>query len=254
MAAVAAPKICRETERKGREGRKEREKRGEKRKERERRAREKDVYTPIWVLKHPLRTVKRLLKTRKEGGWKKLKKQEERKKAGEKMVTSTEDRLRCENIGSVFYSSINGCRMGPLLVLISSCFRENVIVTCKIESFLCSLDSSLQKTVIVFLFCFVFFGNQISKWRSFEKRAIFDLLFTFFSHQRKVTKIPLAHNSLTYVHVSSCSSYWLLFLRYQFWKKDEFIMYGFSLVCFLVLILIRAILEQSINNKMVSKI
>ena len=30
--------------------------------------------------------------------------------------------------------------------------------------------------------------------------------------------------------------------------------YGFSLVWFLVLILIRAILEQSINNKMVSKI
>ena len=29
--------------------------------------------------------------------------------------------------------------------------------------------------------------------------------------------------------------------------------YGFSLVSFLVLILIRAILEQSINNKMVSK-
>ena len=36
-------------------------------------------------------------------------------------------------------------------------------------------------------------------------------------------------------------------------KKYEFIRYGFSLVWFLVLILIRAILEQSINNKMVSK-
>ena len=59
-----------------------------------------------------------------ERGWKKLKKQEEREKAGEKMVTSTEDRLRCENIGSVFYSSINGCGMGPLLVLVSPCFRK----------------------------------------------------------------------------------------------------------------------------------
>ena len=117
------------------------------------------------------------------------------------MMTSTEDRLRCENIGSVFYSSINGCGMGPLLVLVSPCVRENVIVTCKIGSFLLSLDNSLQKNVIVF-----FFGNQISKWRSFEKRAIFDLLFTFFSHQGKVTKIPLAHISLTYVHVF-CSSY-----------------------------------------------
>ena len=30
--------------------------------------------------------------------------------------------------------------MGPLLVLASPCFRENVVVTCKIGSFLCSLD------------------------------------------------------------------------------------------------------------------
>ena len=37
-------------------------------------------------------------------------------------------------------------------------------------------------------------------------------------------------------------------------KKCEFIRYGFSLVWFLVLILIRAILEQSMNNKMVNKI
>ena len=40
----------------------------------------------------------------------------------------------------------------------------------------------------------------------------------------------------------------------DFEKKYEFIRYGFSLVWVLVLILIRAILEQSINNKMVSKI
>ena len=40
--------------------------------------------------------------------------------------------------------------MGPLLVLVSPCFRENVVVTCKIESFLCSLDNLLQRNVIVF--------------------------------------------------------------------------------------------------------
>ena len=40
----------------------------------------------------------------------------------------------------------------------------------------------------------------------------------------------------------------------NFEKKKEFIRYGFSLVWFLVLILIRAILEQSINNNMVSNI
>ena len=137
--------------------------------------------------------------------------------------------------------------MGPWLVLVSPCFRENEVVTCKIGSFLCSLGNLLQKNVIVF-----FFGNQISKWRSFEKRAIFDLLFTFFSYQGIITKIPSAHISLTYIHVF-CSPYWL-FLPYQCWKKYEFIRYGFSLVWVLVLILIRAILEQSINNKMVSKI
>ena len=35
--------------------------------------------------------------------------------------------------------------MGPWLVLASPCFRENVVATCKIESFLCSLDNLLQK-------------------------------------------------------------------------------------------------------------
>ena len=44
------------------------------------------------------------------------------------------------------------------------------------------------------------------------------------------------------------------FLPYQFWNNYEFFMYGFSLVRLLVLILIHAILEQSINNKMVIKI
>ena len=91
--------------------------------------------------------------------------------------------------------------MGPLLGLASSCFRENVVVTCRIESFLCSLDNLLPKNVIVF-----FLGNQISKWHSFEERAICDLLFTFFSYQGKVTKNPSAHISLTYVH-EFCSPY-----------------------------------------------
>ena len=95
--------------------------------------------------------------------------------------------------------------MGPWLVLVSPCFRGNVVATCKIGCFLCSSDNLLQKNVIV-----LFFGNQISKWRSFEKRAIFDLLFTFFfldlfftffSHQGKVTKIPSAYISPTYIHI-----------------------------------------------------
>ena len=46
--------------------------------------------------------------------------------------------------------------MGPWLVLVSPCFRENVVATCKIESFLCSLDNLPEKNVTD-----IFFGNQI---------------------------------------------------------------------------------------------
>ena len=85
--------------------------------------------------------------------------------------------------------------MGPLLVLICPCFRENVIVTCKIVSFLCSFDNFLLKNVIVF-----FFGNQISKWCSEKKR----LFLTYFSHflvTRKRHKNSFS-TYLTYIHIS----------------------------------------------------
>ena len=72
--------------------------------------------------------------------------------------------------------------MGPLLVLVSPCFRENVVVTRKIGSFLCSLDNLLQKKVIVF-----FLENQFQNGAHLKK-AIFDILFTFFSYQGKVNK------------------------------------------------------------------
>ena len=90
-----------------------------------------------------------------------------------------------------------GCGMDPLLVLVSPCFKENVVVTCKIRSFLYCLYNLLQKKVIVF-----FFENQISKWRSFEekKKAIFDLLFTFFSHQGKLQKF-LQHISHSHIYM-----------------------------------------------------
>ena len=42
--------------------------------------------------------------------------------------------------------------MGPWPVLVSPCFRENVVGTCKIGSFLCSLGNLLQKNVIVLFF------------------------------------------------------------------------------------------------------
>ena len=125
------------------------------------------------------------------------------------------------------------------------CFRENVVVTCKIGSFLCSLDNLLQKNWFLF-------------WKSNFKLALIwkkGLFLTYFSQflvtRRKLQKFfqHISHQH-TYTYLLTL----LTFLPYQFWKKYEFIRYGFSLVWFLVLILIRAILEQSINNKMVSKI
>ena len=112
----------------------------------------------------------------------------------------------------MFGATFKGGGRGPLLLLVSPCFRQNVVVTCKIGSFLCSLDNLLQKYVIVF-----FFENQISKWPSLEKKASFDLFSTFFSYQGKVTKILSVHVSLTYIHLF-CSPYWLFCLT-NFEKK-----------------------------------
>ena len=74
------------------------------------------------------------------------------------------------------------------------------------------------------------------------KKGYFDLLFTVFSHQGKVTKIPSAHISLTYMYFNHPVDLFspLPILK----KKYEFVKYGFSLLWFLVLILILAILEQ----------
>ena len=83
--------------------------------------------------------------------------------------------------------------MGPWLVLVSPCFRENLVATCKIGSFLCSLDNLLQRNVIA-----LFFGNQIAKKNSFEKR-LFWTYFSYFSKQGKVTKNSFS-TYLTHIH------------------------------------------------------
>ena len=54
------------------------------------------------------------------------------KKKTEKQETSTV---------CLLFRQIKGCEMGPRHVLVSPCFRENVVATCKIGSFLCSLDN-----------------------------------------------------------------------------------------------------------------
>ena len=99
----------------------------------------------------------------------------------------------------------------------------------KLGLFLCSLDNLLQKNVIV-----SFFGNQISKWRSFEKRDI----LTYFSHflvtreklQQFLQHISHSHPYTYFAHPID------FFCLTNFEKKYEFIRYGFSLVWVLVLI------------------
>ena len=145
--------------------------------------------------------------------------------------------------------------MGPWLVLVSPCFRENVVATCKIGSFLCSLDHLLQKNIIVLLF-----GNQMSKWCSFEKRAIFDILFTFFSHQGKLQKflqhISHSHTYTYFAHsidlfcltnfekntnlsdtVSLWYEYWCWFLLVPFWNNQQITKWWakFKLECLLLI-------------------
>ena len=81
------------------------------------------------------------------------------------------------------------------------------------------------------------------------------LFLTYFSHflvtREKLQKF-LQHisHSHTYTYFAHLIDFFALPILK---KKYEFTRYGFSLVRVLVFILIRAILEQSINNKMVSK-
>ena len=66
----------------------------------------------------------------------------------------------------------------------------------------------------------LFFGNQISKWCSFEKGAIFDLLFTFFSHQGKLQKF-LQH--ISHSHTYTYFAHPIDFIRLtNFEKKYKF--------------------------------
>ena len=61
------------------------------------------------------------------------------------------------------------------LFLFPPCLRENVVVTCKIRSFLCSVDILLQKNVIVF-----FFGKSNFKMALPDLKN--GLFLTYFSH------------------------------------------------------------------------
>ena len=82
--------------------------------------------------------------------------------AGPRLWNSLPSHIRFSPSVSVFKKSLKGCGMGPWLVLVSPCFSESVVGTCKLGLFfVCILDNLLQKNVIVFLFfvlfCFVLF-------------------------------------------------------------------------------------------------
>ena len=113
-------------------------------------------------------------------------------------------------IAMLYKTPLKGCGMGPWLVLVSPCFRKNVVVTCKIGSFLCSLDNLLQKNGIV-----LFFGNQVSKWRSFEKKRLFLTYFSHFLVTREKLQKFLQHISETHTYTYFAHPI-DFFLPYQF--------------------------------------
>ena len=94
---------------------------------------------------------------------------------------------------------LSGVERFHCLFLIPLVLGKMYLSHAKLGGLLFYLDTLLQKNVIVF-----FFANQISKWRSFEKRAIFDVLFTFFSHQGKLQKllqyISPSHTYMYFAH------------------------------------------------------
>ena len=87
--------------------------------------------------------------------------------------------------------------MGQWLVLVSPCFRKNVDATCKIMSFLCSLDTLLQKNVIVF-----FFWKSYFKMALIWKKGLFLTYFSPFLVTRNKLQIFLQHisHSSTYTY------------------------------------------------------
>ena len=113
--------------------------------------------------------------------------------------------------------------MGPWLVLVSPCFRKNVVATCQIRPFLCSLDYLLQKNVIV-LFLEIKFQNG-----AHLKKGLFLTYFSHFLVTREKLQKFLQHisHSHAYTYFAHPIDFFCLT---NFEKKYEFIRYGFSLV------------------------
>ena len=97
--------------------------------------------------------------------------------------------------------------MGPLLVLVSHCFREIVVVS------LCSLDNLLQKNVIV-----SFSETKFQNGAHLKKKGLFLTYFSqFFSCQGKITKKKKIKD-ISHSHTYMCFAHPIEFfiLPYQF--------------------------------------
>ena len=103
------------------------------------------------------------------------------------------------------------------------CSGKMYFSLCKIVAFLCNLCNFLLKDIIYF-----FFRNQISKWSPFERRVIFDLFFTF--------------------HISHFHKYTHFAYSIDHFCKNDFITYGFSLVCMSVIVCSEPILLKIIGQ------
>ena len=114
--------------------------------------------------------------------------------------------------------------MGPWLVLVSPCFRENVNATCKIGSFLGSLDNLLKENVIV-LFLEIKFQNG-----THLKKGLFLTYFSHFLVTREKLQKFLQHTSQTHTYTYFAHPIDFFALPILKKKKDNFIRYGFSLV------------------------
>ena len=88
--------------------------------------------------------------------------------------------------------------MGPLLVLVSPCFRKKC--KCHIQNcvFLCSLDNFLLKNVIVFFFWKSNF-KMVLIWKKKKKELLLIYFSHFFSYQGKDTKNSFSTYP-TYIH------------------------------------------------------
>ena len=138
---------------------------------------------------------------------------------------------------------------GNVIVIMQNCVLSFVCVCVCVCVVLIIFFCKLQ--FFSFLSFFLsFFWNQNLRLPIWKK----GVYLTYFSHFFTGKKHENSFGTfLTYIHTHILLTYRLALFS-QFFKNYEFIMHGFSLVWLQVLIRISIILEQSINNIMITSI